>query len=56
MIVKTILMYMEFDKTINKLMEQTLVNSSDAKEDVSDIDSCVLYSQVSHTDQCNIYR
>ena len=41
MIVQTILMDMEFDKTADHLMDSTVVNTSAAKEHVAEIERCI---------------
>ena len=41
MVVQTILMDMYFGKTIYEMMNHTVVNTSDAKEDVGEIDRCI---------------
>ena len=41
MIVKTILMDMEFVKTIDELMVQTVVNTSVAKKHIAEIERCI---------------
>ena len=41
MVVQTILMDMEFDKTINELTKQTVINIYATKEHVADITRCI---------------
>ena len=38
MIVHTVLMYIEFDKTIDKLVDNVVFNTSSAKKHVDDIE------------------